>query len=55
MAVDIVAIMTPALGKEDAVEQTLNDLAKAVKAKEPQALRYQPYKSVGDDGTIEYV
>ena len=44
MALDIVAIITAAEGKEKAVEEILNDLANGVKDGEPKTIRYKPYK-----------
>ena len=55
MTIDLVAIITPKPEAVEVVGQVLNELAKAVKEKEPNALRYQPYKTTNADGTVEYV
>ena len=44
MALDIVAILTAAEGKEQAVEELLTNLANGVKDGEPNVTRYKPYK-----------
>jgi quinol monooxygenase YgiN len=56
MALDIIAIVTAAPGKEDAVEELLNTLADGVKSEEPKTQRYKPYKCINsEDGTTEFV
>ncbi|KAI9870347.1 MAG: hypothetical protein M1823_008769, partial [Watsoniomyces obsoletus] len=56
MAIDIIAIVTAAPGKEDKVEELLNTLADGVKSEEPKTLRYKPYKCINsEDGTTEFV
>ena len=49
MALDIVAIITAAPGKEAEVEKVLNELAAGVKENEPKTQRYKPYKVVSKE------
>ena len=53
--VNVVAIVTPAPGKESKVESILADLAKKVEQHESGVERYQPYKQVGDGAGTEFV
>jgi quinol monooxygenase YgiN len=55
MAIDMIAVITPAPGSEATVEEVLNTLAVAVKGKEPGTLKYVPHKTVAEDGTVEFV
>ncbi len=55
MALDIVAIMTAAPGKEAAVEELLNTLANGVKDGEPKTTRYKPYSRIDEEGSREFV
>ena len=55
MPLNVVAIITPAAGKESRVEEILSDLAKKVHKHESDVSRYSPCKVVGTDGTPEFV
>lgn len=55
MPVDIVAIISPVAGKESEAETLLNELAAKIVADEPGAIRYKPYKQVGQDGATKFV
>ena len=55
MALDVVAVLKAAPGKEDDVEELLNNLANGVKSGEPNTPRYKPYKRIGEDGSSEFI
>jgi quinol monooxygenase YgiN len=55
MALDVVAIITCAPGKETEGEALMAELAAKVAAKEPGCLLYKPYKRVGGEGESKYV
>ena len=55
MVLNVVAIVTPAPGKEHRVQEILVDLAANVKKHESDVSRYVPHKVVGRDGTPEFV
>ncbi|KAI9810762.1 MAG: hypothetical protein M1827_006100 [Pycnora praestabilis] len=53
--VDIVAIITPAAGKEERLINLLKDLAQSVLKDEPGALMYHLHQEAKPDGTQELV
>jgi quinol monooxygenase YgiN len=55
MVLDIVAIVTPAPGKEARVEEILKDLTAKVEQHEPDVAKYMAYKSQNAEGATEYV
>ena len=50
MAIEIIAIITPAPGKFDRAMEVLSTCAEGVKNNEPIALKYKPYKSTNAEG-----
>lgn len=55
MPVDVVAIVTPAPGKEARIEEILKDLISKVEQNEPDVARYIAYKSKNAEGATEYI
>jgi quinol monooxygenase YgiN len=57
MAVNLVAIITVAGDHENTAEALFADLAAKVASEEPDVLRYEAYKRVGETegGAIQYV
>lgn len=55
MVLDIVAIVTPATGKEARVEEIIKDLSAKVKQNEPDVAKYMSYKTQSAEGATEYV
>ena len=50
MAIEIIAIITPAPGKFDRAMEVLSTCAEGVKNNEPTAMKYKPYKSKNAEG-----
>ena len=55
MVLDIVAIVTPAPGKEARVEEILKDLTAKVEQHEPDVAKYMAYKTQNAEGATEYL
>lgn len=55
MPFDIVAIVTPAPGKEARLEEIMVEFTKLVTDTEQKTIRYQPYKQVGEGQGNELV
>lgn len=55
MVLDIVAIVTPAPGKEARVEEILKELTGKVEQNEPEVAKYMAYKTQNAEGATEYV
>ncbi len=55
MVLNVVAIVTPAPGKEERVKEILVQLAKDVEKHESDVARYVPHKIIGAEGATEFV
>ena len=55
MVVDVVAIVSPAPGKEARLEELLKDLTGKVEQNEPDVAKYMAYKTQNAEGATEYV
>ena len=52
MAIEVVAILTPAEGKSDRVIELLNAHAEYVKENEPSTTKYHLHKQVGSEDLV---
>jgi hypothetical protein len=55
MPLDVVAIITPAAGKEPRLEELLKELTGDVEKNEPDVAKYRAYKTQNAEGATQYV
>ncbi|KAF2431125.1 hypothetical protein EJ08DRAFT_199537 [Tothia fuscella] len=55
MVLNVVAIVTPAPGKESEVEEVIKELTANVEKYEKDVLKYKAYKTTNAEGATEYV
>jgi quinol monooxygenase YgiN len=55
MPLDVVAIITPAPGKEARLEEVLKELTGDVEKNEPDVAKYRAYKTQNAEGVTQYV